>query len=469
LSDVTWYSQSQIPPPYQEDKVDAELDGYLDKVFGKIEGRVKDFIPKVKLLLYNNLADSLAVCRLDSHQEGLFETMGFEKKPVERSLYRVIERVGLSFEFVLEQHQRVLQEYGLVSDKQHWDWSSSYFEGKGKALGEYGHSKDGQPGKKQMTWGVSVGINGIPSALTIQRGNRSDKKHFKFMLKTAKAVLKKGRLLIFDSGGNTKQNKKDVLELGHHYLTLKPKRVGKPYKSAIKLFWSSWKEDISFDYSNREYSCVKRRSGKEIEYIYFSEQLEKDQYRIKEQKFKRRKKKNEPILKRMKKGKPLCKYETEEGIVVARGSLQTTLDAVQNPYINGLEGFFILQSSIDTDPWLILAFYKDRDKAEKLIRNMKEGTELRPIRHWNKYTIKGYVLLVFLANFIINLTLLRTPDPSVKNGKLLTKYLSHLTEVVYRPWKEAEVRFMANITPEIQSILGDFLMKYHSSTPLLAN
>ena len=49
--------------------------------------------------------------------------------------------------------------------------------------------------------------------------------------------------------------------------------------------------------------------------------------------------------------------------------------------MNGLEGFFVLQSSIDNDPEKILVLYKDRDKAEKLIRNMKEGTELHPIRH----------------------------------------------------------------------------------------
>src|SRR3989338_8152477 len=48
-----------------------------------------------------------------------------------------------------------------------------------------------------------------------------------------------------------------------------------------------------------------------------------------------------------------------------------------NPYITGLEGFFILESSVNELSEKILRLYKERDKAEKLIRDMKEGTDLR--------------------------------------------------------------------------------------------
>jgi len=34
------------------------------------------------------------------------------------------------------------------------------------------------------------------------------------------------------------------------------------------------------------------------------------------------------------------------------------------PKINGLEGFFILESSLDIEPERALALYKDKDKAE---------------------------------------------------------------------------------------------------------
>ena len=53
-------------------------------------------------------------------------------------------------------------------------FSSSYFEGKNAGFAEPEYSKDHRSGKKQATEGISTGINSIPTALTIQRGNAQD-------------------------------------------------------------------------------------------------------------------------------------------------------------------------------------------------------------------------------------------------------------------------------------------------------
>ena len=45
------------------------------------------------------------------------------------------------------------------------------------------------------------------------------------MLKTSEAVLEKNSLLVFDTGGNTKENKKNVREKEFHFLTLKAKKI----------------------------------------------------------------------------------------------------------------------------------------------------------------------------------------------------------------------------------------------------
>lgn len=55
----------------------------------------------------------------------------------------------------------------------------------------------------------------------------------------------------------------------------------------------------------------------------------------------------------------------------------------------GVEGFFILESYMDDEPVKILKLYKERDKAEKFIRALKEGKELRPVRHWSKWVISA--------------------------------------------------------------------------------
>jgi transposase len=41
-------------------------------------------------------------------------------------------------------------------------------------------------------------------------------------------------------------------------------------------------------------------------------------------------------------------------------------------------------------PEKILEIYKKRDKAEKLIRDLKEGAEMRPVRHWSDKAVIGF-------------------------------------------------------------------------------
>ena len=108
--------------------------------------------------------------------------------------------------------------------------------------------------------------------------------------------------------------------------------------------------------------------------------------------------------------------------------LQLTLGNPENPYITGIEGFFI-KSSLDADEKRILELYKQRDKAEKFIRALKEGNELRPVRHWSKYAILGAIFVCFLATSIYNLTVKILKNNPVKNLKLLKnqKFLQNLT------------------------------------------
>lgn len=144
---------------------------------------------------------------------------------------------------------------------------------------------------------------------------------------------------------------------------------------------------------------------------------------------------NDSKLRKVKKGKDIARYISREGYIIAHGSLQKTLEDMQNPYITGLEGFFILESSVNAEPEKIVRLYKDKDKAEKFIRNLKEGTELRPMRHWSKNAVIGYLLIVFLTNCIINLTLFlaKASNNIVSNVKLLKKYLNNLTLTMIYP------------------------------------
>jgi transposase len=393
-----------------------------------------------------------------------FDWLGFSSPKSDRTLNRTLERLGQKYQFIVHNHQKIIKEYGLVTDEQFPDFSSTYFEGNNSELGELGYSRDNEPGKLQITFGICTGMNGIPTALTIQKGNVQDKKHFRIMLKTAKHVLDENSVLIFDCGGNTKKNKRLVRSNKFHYITLKPKKKG-PYKHLIRFYDHPDYDKISFALNDRRYTCVKVKIYHEYNYIFFSEKLYNEQMKTKEKKFLKELKKNRSKLKKTLSGKVIDEYLCDEGYILTKGQLQKVLGEIPNPYVNGLEGYFILQSSIDEDPEKILALYKDRDKAEKLIRNMKEGTELHPIRHWNDWAVIGYLLIIFLTNFLINLTLLKSEGQAlVKNVKLLKKYLMNLSVTIVYPPNGFSFHVISNVSEEILSILGNYIDKYRDKS-----
>lgn len=443
------------------DKVDGQL-GLFDKLFKGIKDKSGILKETTKLLVANRFGGCIAVSRLPSlHKQEFFELLGFKKAPSESPIFRNIKKIGKLFPILLERYQQIIKQQNLVSVEQFMDFSSTYLEGSESELAALGYSRDHRPGKKQITFGVSTGINGIPTALTIQKGNVQDKKHFQTLLKVSKAVLEKESMLVFDCGANTKENKRSIRALNFHYLTLKPKHRG-PYKQSLQVF-NTFLPKQSIVFNDVEYQCVKHLNGSEWNYIYFSKKAFDEQLAVKERKHQKQLKNNDKLLPKVREGKVLDTLVSSEGYIQTVGKLQKTIDVIPNDCITGLEGYFILESDVDCEPEKVLALYKNRDMAEKLFRNMKEGTELHPLRHWSDDAIKGYLFVVFLTNCIKSLALLFSKNPLVKNVKLLKKYLSNLALTIIYPKNSLKIRLLSNITPEIQSILGDSILKYGST------
>lgn len=442
-------------------KIDKKYN-LFGSIFSQLKGKTKHLIESVKMFINNRLDKCVSVSNLiEIYPEEWFECLGFKEKPKERTIYRDLERIGLKHKFVIEKFQQLLKLHNLIDKIQFVDYSSAHFEGEKAELGALGYSRDNEPGKKQLTFGISTGMNGVPSGITIQKGNVQDKKHMGFMLKLIKRVLEKGSLAIFDCGGNTEGVKKDIISSGFNYLTLKP-RHRETYKKYIELYKSSIKE--VFYVNGIKYKCVKTKEDN-IKYIFHSNSLYKKLHKNRNKKFQRELKKNDSLLKKVNKGKEICRFISRKGDIIARGEIQKTLAKAKNPFITELEGFFVLESSVDDESYKILKLYKNKDYAEKLIRNMKEGTELRPINHISKEAIIGYMTIVFLANCIVQLTHLSNKDSVGKNLKLLKKSLNCLTLTYIYDKSVFKFSVLSNISDEIKAILGDSLKEFSEKPP----
>jgi transposase len=125
------------------------------------------------------------------------------------------------------------------------------------------------------------------------------------MLNAVKKILPQSSLLIFDCGANTKGNKDKILKAGFHYLTLTAKKK-KTYEKYIVLFKKGQKQ--AFILNNRKYECVKAEEDKEVKYVFFSEDLYKDQIKKRKKRFEKKLAKNDSKLYKTKKGKVLMSY-----------------------------------------------------------------------------------------------------------------------------------------------------------------
>jgi len=254
------------------DRVEKEF-GLFTKIFGGIEGNMKDFIPLVKVHVNNKLTHSVSTHQiLETYPIEAIQKLGVRESVSERTLYRVLERIGKFFPVILEKYQMFLKENNLLDNQQIIDFSSTYFEGEKADLASYGYSRDKRPDKVQINFGIATGINGVPTAITIQRGNVQDKKHMKEMLKIVSNVLPENSLLIFDAGANTKKNKQKIRGMGYHYLTLMPKKV-KKYKEYVRFFNRNLKKTEFFEVNGRHYYSLKEKKGEEILYIFFCPEL----------------------------------------------------------------------------------------------------------------------------------------------------------------------------------------------------
>ncbi len=444
------------------EKADAQT-SFFNSVFSGLGGRAKDFIPSIKLLMANKLGESLAVSRLlefTSNEE--LKLLDFEDGVSDRTLNRTLERMGKNSPFVIDKYQQWVKKNKLDDNTQNVDFSSSYFEGNNCSLAKLGYSRDHEPGKPQLTYGISIGANKMPTALTIQKGNVNDRKHMKTMLKLCTKILTPSSLLVFDCGGNTKQNKETIRKLGFHYLTLRGKKTG-PYKEAIALFKSASQQKI--ETNGAEVLCAKRGKNGEHQYVFYSEKLARDQLAKKGRKFKRDLKTGACLEKKVKAGKEIGRHVYEKGWIISEGKIQKAIGTMANPYITGIEGYFILETSLDAEPSEVLRLYREKDAVEKFIRDLKEGAEMRPIRHWSYNAVIGYILLVFLTNALVNLTHFLTKNPLVKNLKVLKKYLNNLTVTVIYPKNWFRMTVISNFSAELKAIFGDYIKKYGEIEP----
>ena len=411
----------------------------LSDVFGKHKKRGIDFNSLLKALLSYKLTENLSISKASEwiNRDEVLKVFVLESFH-ERTLFRVLERIGENREEIMSDTQdNLFNRYEFEHTNINMDWTSFVLYGLKCPIGKYGFSRDHRPDKKQITVGLSelsAPIN-VPIGLTVKAGNVQDQTHFADTFNQVKNRLKKDSLVVFDKGAHGKDNVDLILVSKMKYLTAK--KLNKSDDKRIEIFDKSNAELI--DEKHGIYG-IKYVKPSRIDYFYFSEKLHKDQLEAKKRKALRKYEEAKEIQKSIDGNKGLPKkYRINNELVdityvyqtkLSELSEEEALKLVRSAAITGREGFFCIVSCEDLTLQQALETYRRKDSLEKIINSLKNEIEIKPLRVWSENSIYGAMIIGFVAQLIISLIRFDHNELKHTSTKFIKNSLMNLTVTV---------------------------------------
>ena len=416
-------------------KYSEKLD--FEGIFSRYKKRGTNITRLIEAIITYRLTENQSISRASNwiNRPAILEHFSI-KAFEERTLFRVFEQIGDNYEEIIHLLQNELfDQYDFPHTDVNLDWTSFVLWGTKAKLGEYGYSRGHRPDKKQITVGISqigVPVN-LPIGLTIKPGNINDQTHFKKTFEQISNRLREGSRIVFDKGGQSKDNLD--LVLAHKMKYLSAKKLNASDDKLIKTFRKSKDKLISEGVYGEIITYPSR-----FDYFFFSEQLKVDQIEAKLRKAERKLIEAKEIHTALCKGKPLPKkFRICNPLVDIKYTYQTKLSElneeqarklVQKASINGREGFFCLVSNEKLTLKEALKIYRMKDSIEKVFQSLKNDINIKPLRVWTTKSLYGEVLIGFIAQLITSLMRYDFKDLNNVAPKFIKISLSNLTVTV---------------------------------------
>ena len=425
----------------------------FEQVFSRFKKRGVELHRLIEALITYRLTENESICRGSDwiNRSYVLEKFSLTKFE-ERTLFRALEIAGDNYEeIILFIQKSIFSQYEFPHTDVNMDWTSFVLWGNKAEIGRYGYSRGHRHDKKQITVGISQlrsPIN-IPIGLTVQPGNVNDQKHFKSTFEQVCPVLKEGSKIVFDKGGQSKDN--IDLVLAHKMKYLSAKKLNLSDDKRIKLFIPSAENCV--DTEQKIYGEVIEYPNR-TDYFFFSEQLRQDQIEAKLRLAERKLEEAKEIQQALTKGRTLPKrFLLNNPLVRVTYTYQTRLSElsddqarklVQVASITGREGFFCLVSSEKLTLQEALKMYRMKDAIEKVFQSLKNDIDIKPLRVWTTKSLCGAILIGFLAQLIISL--MRYDNESLRNvaPKFIKISLMNLTVTIEVEKKNAKRRIFSN-------------------------
>jgi hypothetical protein len=274
-----------------------------------------------------------------------------------------------------------------------FDTTSIYFEGEGgESLGQYGHSKDHRPDRRQMIVGVVLDQEGVPLCCELLPGNTTDVTR---LVPVAERLSKRfgvGRVtLVADRGMIGKQTIARLEAEGWGYILGARMRAQREVRDEVLSRAGRYREVGPRGPAGSPALKVKDVRIEDRRYVVCrnEDQATKDAAD------------RAAILAaledrlRQGAGSLIGNRGFRKYLKLTRGSV--AVDAAKVEREARFDGKWVLRTNLDLDAADVAVAYKQLWMVEDVFRSMKSVLETRPVYHRTDETIRGHVFCSFLA------------------------------------------------------------------------
>jgi transposase len=436
---------------------DTGLDAFLDGLKRDQGDSVSD---EVTALVANSMEmTGISVNRLDRMLEGDDVRAEYGLTGSLKSVYRTVERLGRNSDAVVQYLGGVLKDgYGVTMGTVFMDWTSMYFEAPAGGIVRFGYSRDHRPDRPQVTVGLSMDKeSGMPVGLTVMPGNVLDVTHFKETFEQIRPILPDGAMIVFDNGAYSKDNAALLDTEGFGFVTRlqlnssDDKHIGKNKEGWIRL-------DDNMSYMRIEGNLGRTR------FIFRSEKLRGDILLRHRRKAERDYDEMAELKASVDKGKrPRKKHRNGNCFIDTRLfysfplKTMTREEAIEHAakrMATGREGLFVLLTNRGSTASETLDVYRSRNAAESAFRDLKHGIDWRPARCTSPDSVRGRILISFLALFCMSMVRFLYPEFRTKTAGSISEELGSFSLTVIKGKGGKKRRIWSNFTVIIRRISG---------------
>lgn len=309
--------------------------------------------------------------------------------------------------------RRHLEDGALVL----YDVTSTYFEGQTCPLAQWGHSRDGKKGKRQILFGLLCNREGCPLAVEVFEGNTGDPMTLAPQVRKLKGRFGLSRVvLVGDRGMITEARLQEDFQgvEGLDWITALRSPAIRQLVEGGALQLSLFDERDLAEIHSPDYPqerlivcrnpCLAQERAQKREALLSATERELDKIVAATNRAKRRLKGQERIglrvgkvLNRFKVGKHFILTITEAGFSYQRDVARIAAEAA-------LDGIYVIRTSVPKDQLgaeETVRAYKDLAGVERAFRSYKTvDLKVRPIYHHLADRVRAHVFLCMLAYYV---------------------------------------------------------------------